>query len=137
VVTGLCIVQPHAVHEHQHLAEVGAANGEVTLDPAHAAHAHVDRRGQAKHVGDRLHRQTLDLLAGDDGHGARDAAQFDRSCGARHDNSLPKPILGGRAARPYGRHGDHTGDACQTPLAQEHPPAAAPAILTGRSYSAP
>jgi hypothetical protein len=93
VMTGLGIVQPHAVHQHQHLPEVGAANGEVTLDPAHAAHAHVNRRGQAEHVGDRLHRQTLDLLARQNGHRARDGAQFDRACSAGHDHSLPKTIL--------------------------------------------
>jgi hypothetical protein len=104
VVTGLCIVQPHTVHEHQHLAEVAAANGEVTLNPAHPAHAHVNRRGQPEHVGHRLHRQTLDLLARQDRHGARHAAQFDRSRGARHDDSLPKAVLGdGPSRRPETR----------------------------------
>ncbi len=48
---GLRVVQPHAVHEHEHLPEAGAADRKVALDAAHTARAHVHRRHQPQHVG--------------------------------------------------------------------------------------
>ena len=59
VVARLRIVQTHAVDEHEHLAEVGAANREVGLNAALASGPHVHGRGQAQHVRDAVDRQPL------------------------------------------------------------------------------
>ena len=53
----LRIVQTNAIDEHEHLAEIGAANGEIGLHAALATRPHVDRRSQSKHVGDAVDRQ--------------------------------------------------------------------------------
>ena len=94
MVAGLLIVQPHAVHEHEHLAETGAAHGEVALNTPLAPGPHVDRRKQPQHVGDRIHRQRGNLLAGDDGHRPGHAAEFHRRRRSSHDDRLPISILG-------------------------------------------
>ena len=53
----LRVVEPHAVDEHEHLAEVGAADGEVGLDAQHAAGAHVHRGHEPERIGNGVHRQ--------------------------------------------------------------------------------
>ena len=52
VMARLRVVQPDAVDEHEHLAEVRAAHREIGLHAANAARPHVHRRRQAQHVGD-------------------------------------------------------------------------------------
>ena len=98
VMPGLRVVQPDAVHEHQHLAKGGAAKREVGLDAALAARADVDRGGQPQDVGDAVHGKRLDLLACDHRHRPRHAAKFHRTRRRRHHHGLSKVLRVHRCA---------------------------------------
>jgi hypothetical protein len=94
VMPGLRIVQPHAVDQHQHLPEMGAADREVRLQAAHAAGAHVDRRRQPEHVRHTLHRELRDLLARNHRHRAGNAPQLHRRRRGGDNDGLTDGILG-------------------------------------------
>jgi hypothetical protein len=85
VVARLGVVQANAVDQHQHLTEICPANGEVGLHAGNAARTHIHRRRQPQHIGNGRGGQRLDLVAGDDGDAARDAAELNR-CRRRGDD---------------------------------------------------
>jgi hypothetical protein len=113
VVSGLRVVQPNAVDEHQHLSKVRAAHGEIRLHAALAPRADVDRGHQSQDVGHGMCRKRVDLIAGDHGQRPRHAAELDR-CGRRgHDDGLPEGAL----CRDWRSHGaDHDERRADAPV---------------------
>ena len=103
----LRVVQANAVDEHEHLAEVGAAHREIRLHAANAARTHVHRRDQPQHIGNRVRRQRLDLLARDHGKRARHRPHLNGGGRGGHDHHLAvwRHRLG-RRWHPR-RRGDH------------------------------
>ena len=97
VVPRLGVVEPGAVDQHQRLAEGGAADGEVGLDAARAALAHLDAGHQPQRVDRRRHRQAGEVLAGEDDDGAPEAAERVGRDGSGDDDRLAH--VGGRRAR--------------------------------------
>ena len=110
MVTRLRIVQSHAVNEHEHLAEVGAADREVGLDAALTAGPHVDGRGQAQHVRNAADRQPLNLIARNHRQRPRHCAEFDRRRGGRDHHVLPERALGRGRVRECEHEGRCTGE---------------------------
>ena len=115
MVARLRVVQPHAVHEDEHLAEVGAAQREIALHAEHATGAHVHGRDQPQHVGDGVRGQGVDLLASDDGHRPRDAAEIDGAGGGGHDDGLAIGLL-----RGDGRGGEQHAQGAEANTSREH-----------------
>ena len=89
VVARLRVVDANAVNEDEHLAEVGATYRKIRLHAANAAGTHVNRRHEPQHVGDRMRRQRLDLLARDHGERARHRAHLNGGGRGRDDHHLP------------------------------------------------
>jgi len=118
VMTGLRVVEADAVDQHQHLAEVGAANREIRLRAPLASSPHIHGPQQPQHVRDAMHRKLHDLLARDDRQRARHRAERHRRGGGGDDDVLPEGTL-----RVCGR-GRREDGGCQphghTPLNHMH-----------------
>ena len=75
--SGLRVVEPDAVDEHERLAESGPPNREVGLDASLAPGSHVDRGHEPEGIGHAVHRQQADLLARQDRDRSNRAAKRD------------------------------------------------------------
>ena len=110
MVARLRIVQSHAVDEHEHLAEVGAANREVGLNAALTAGPHVHGRGQAQHIRNAADRQPLNLIARNHRQRPRHGAEFDGRRGGRDHDVLAERALGRGRLRECEHEGRCAGE---------------------------
>jgi hypothetical protein len=104
--TGLRVVDRHAVNEHERLAEGGAADGQVGLDAARASRPHVNAADEAQRVGHRHDRQLPQLVSRQEDDGAADAEErFGRRGGRHHDR-----LFDGGLLRHRGCGGEREGE---------------------------
>jgi hypothetical protein len=96
---GLRVVEPHAVDEHQYLAEGRPAKGEVGLRSTDAAGANINRRSEPQDFRDAVDRQRGNLLPRNDRERPGDAAKFDRPRRRRDHDYLAKILRVDRRAR--------------------------------------
>ena len=96
VVAGLHVVEPHAVEQHQRLAEARAADREVGLHAVRRAFGEVERRVQLQQVRQRIEHQAL-AAHRKHADGAVDFLQRHRLEGAGHDHGFA--LLRAAAAR--------------------------------------
>ena len=99
VMARLGIVQAHAIDEHQHLAEVRAAHGEVGLHAGDPPHPNVNRCRQSQHIGDDCTGNAGDLCLVMIVIRASDGAELDRPRGGGDHDRLPKTVAGQRRTK--------------------------------------
>ena len=96
MVSGLAVVQPDAVNEHDDLAESTTAHGEVGLRAEVSAAAHLDTPGEPQHIGDGPGGQMADFLARENRDRPRQRVKRDGLGRRGHDHRLcDRRALGG------------------------------------------